>query len=101
MSGDPFDMGEESLNFDGQLDSTASVYGLNDEEIRELIMRAESGDSDAAFRLYQFYRFSKMDMDAAIVWLSKSAELGNSTAVHNLEVIKRKSEGGVIKKPEK
>lgn len=82
MNNDPFDIGNEPLKFDSSAESTASSYNLNKQEICELEDKASSGDSDAAFRLYQYYFFVALEHKESEKWLHRSAEFGNPRAIN-------------------
>lgn len=62
-------------------------------EVDCLIKESDLGYSEAAFRLYLYFRFVKLDMGTSILWLSRSAELGNIIALGNLEKLKEISGG--------
>ncbi len=50
----------------------------------DLAKRANSGDSDAAFKLYKFYDLVQLDREKGIYWLTKAAEEGHVGAQYNL-----------------
>jgi len=82
---DPFSVGDEPLDFSGAAESTASIYKLENEEILKLSEKAENGDADSAFRLYQYYKFIKLDIIKTKKWLQKAADQGHEIAKKNLK----------------
>ncbi len=82
---DPFDTGDNPLDFSGLPQSTASSYGLSNKKIDELVKKSEAGDKDSSFRLYQYYAFVELDAVEGKKWLQKSAGQGHEVAKSNLE----------------
>ena len=72
-------------------------YHLPSQEIKENIQLAENGDSDAALKLWKHYYFWASDRESAMVWLKRSADLGNETAKHNLSILTgQNADGGSL-----
>lgn len=65
-------------------ESTASTFFIKQDEIESVVRTANTGDVKSAFRLYNYYTFSKYDDEKSQYWLSKSAELGDATAMYTL-----------------
>ena len=63
--------------------SSASTYMLSANEIESLSKSALSGDAEAAFRLYQYFRFSRSDYEKAMYWVGISAKNGSSVGQYN------------------
>jgi hypothetical protein len=63
--------------------TTSVAYGLFADERDELVKLAEN-DSQAAFRLYQYYWLSARNPKTELVWLEKAAALGMDIAKFNL-----------------
>ncbi|PJK10931.1 hypothetical protein CO614_03350 [Lysobacteraceae bacterium NML120232] len=63
--------------------SSGSTFYLNAEEVKDMTLRADNGDKEAAFRLYQYYEFSVLDDEQSIKWLEKSAGLAHEVAQYN------------------
>ena len=64
--------------------SSGSTYGLSVDAVNQLSTKANDGDGNAAFRLYQYYTFSTEDKLQRRRWLEVAANAGNSTAQYNL-----------------
>ena len=65
--------------------SSATTYSLSQEELDTLTSLAdENNDSAAAFRLYQYYTFSKHDESKQLHFLGIAATQGNNVAQLNL-----------------
>lgn len=93
MTGDPFEYGVELFAPGDEVDSTASTFNLTAMEVDRLVRDSEVGYSEAAFRLYLYFRFVKLDMGTSILWLSRSAELGDIIALGNLKKLKEIPDG--------
>jgi TPR repeat protein len=72
----------------GRSDELAANEDLNltNEEVKSLAVAADSGDFNAAFRLYLFYAVVSLDHDAAERWLRRAATSGHLTAQYNLGI---------------
>jgi hypothetical protein len=66
--------------------SSGQIYGLGEPERAELAKKAEAGDAEAAFRLVQYYTFTRDDAGQRERWLLAAARLGHPTAQQNLAV---------------
>jgi hypothetical protein len=93
MTGDPFEYGVELFAPVDEVDSTASTFNLTVMEVDRLIKESNLGYSEAAFRIYLFFRFVQLDIHTSILWLARSAELGNIIALGNMEKLKELSGG--------
>jgi len=60
--------------------STEKVFNLSPEECLALKKKSDEGDSDAALRLFDYYEFSKNDINTVAVYLKRSIQLGNARA---------------------
>jgi len=69
---------------DGEPVTSASTYGLSNDQLRSLEEKASNGDADSAFRISAFYTFTVQDEAAMLKWLRRAEELGHSTAAWNL-----------------
>ena len=56
------------------------------EEIEDLIARVDSGDADAAYKLYDLFTYSYQDYGIAYYWALKAHDLGHPKA--NMEFVK-------------
>ena len=63
--------------------STAMTYDLSEEKLMKLKYKSQHGDSEASFRLYQYYCFTKNNIDKQLRFLERSASQGNVTAQFN------------------
>lgn len=64
--------------------SSGSQFFLAPEDFKKLNEKADLGDKDAAFRIYQFYAFVRNDENLAQDWLKRAATLGHEDAAENL-----------------
>lgn len=70
--------------------STVTMFQLNPDELNTLTIKANSGDSAAAFRISQYYLFSAVQFSVQeravkkIFWLEVAANYGHAVAQHNL-----------------
>jgi len=64
-----------------------SSFDLSSQEEAELLAKAKNGDNDAAYRLYEYYNFVRLDFEQSFFWIEKAAERGNAKAQYNLGVI--------------
>ncbi|HHE3187997.1 TPA: sel1 repeat family protein, partial [Salmonella enterica subsp. enterica serovar Strathcona] len=58
-------------------ESTSTIYNLTDEQKFELENKSKDGDSEASFRLYQYYCFTINNIDEQLRYLEISASQGN------------------------
>ena len=56
------------------------TYDLSEEKLMKLKYKSQHGDSEASFRLYQYYCFTKNNIDKQLRFLEKSTSEGNVTA---------------------
>ncbi len=66
--------------------SSGSIYGLTDEQRKKLIEKANRGDKDAAFALYQYFSLSNYGETQEEQWLEVAAKNGHTVAQYNLAV---------------
>ncbi|HFX0145452.1 TPA: sel1 repeat family protein [Shigella boydii] len=66
--------------------STAMTDDLSEEKLMKLKYKSQHGDSEASFRLYQYYCFTKNNIDKQLRFLERSASQGNVTAQFNYGV---------------
>lgn len=66
--------------------STAMTYDLSEEKLMKLKYKSQHGDSEASFRLYQYYCFTKNNIYKQLRFLERSASQGNVTAQFNYGV---------------
>lgn len=64
--------------------SSGSTFYLSAPDIEALRLEADSGDKEAAFKLYQHYTFAALDSEESQRWLEKAARLGHKAAQYNL-----------------
>lgn len=64
--------------------ATVKNYCLRDEEIEACKQDSSKGNADASFRLYQHYRFVRLDENEAMKWLFCAAKNGHAVAQYNL-----------------
>lgn len=64
-------------------ESTSTIYNLTDEQKFELENKSKDGDSEASFRLYQYYCFTINNIDEQLRYLKISASQGNIIAQYN------------------
>jgi hypothetical protein len=68
--------------------SSATTYALTQEDIIALTkLVEENGDSNAAFRLYQYYNFSQYNKEKIKFFLDIAARNGNVVAQNNLSSV--------------
>ena len=68
--------------------SSATTYELSHVEILNLVRLVEEQNSiNAAFRLYQYYAFSKYDKNYMMYYLEFAAKNGHTIAQHNLSYL--------------
>jgi len=80
-------MGECNMETkNGPLLSSGSEYMLSKEEIEFLSKSALSGNAEAAFRLYQYFRFSRSDDEKATYWVGVAAKNGSNVGQYNFAV---------------
>lgn len=60
--------------------NSRTAYELSSDELRDLEVKAQKGDSRAALRIFYYYGQAKGDREQAIIWLKKSKALGNPNA---------------------
>jgi TPR repeat protein len=77
-SGKTEDKGKEVVKTPGD------SYSLSTEDMKKLSDKAEAGDADAGFRLWQYYAFYAGNSEKALYWEKKAAEHGHVTAQYNL-----------------
>lgn len=66
--------------------SSGSTYYLNSEELERLKKESLQGDSNASYRLYQYFAFSKFNKSEMLKWLRISSSQGNEVANYNYAV---------------
>jgi len=66
--------------------SSGTIYYLNEDEIYYYKKKSLEGNSDASFKLYQYYAFSNFIKPDMIKWLKISALQGNEVARYNYAV---------------
>ena len=66
--------------------STAMTYDLSEEKLMKLKYKSQHGDSEASFRLYQYYCFTKNNIYKQLRYLERSASQGSVTAQFNYGV---------------
>ncbi|EBZ4427946.1 sel1 repeat family protein [Salmonella enterica] len=64
-------------------ESTSTIYNLTDGQKFELEKKSKDGDSEASFRLYQYYCFTINNIDEQLRYLEISASQGNIIAQYN------------------
>ncbi|EAM1912407.1 sel1 repeat family protein, partial [Salmonella enterica] len=57
-------------------ESTSTIYNLTDGQKFELENKSKDGDSEASFRLYQYYCFTINNIDEQLRYLEISASQG-------------------------
>lgn len=57
-------------------------YFLSDKQREETYFKADRGDRDAAFLLFEYYTFYRGDKYAASIWVEKAANYGHATAAY-------------------
>ena len=86
MANDPFSDDKSALQQLAPPMSTGSVFSINSEELTSVVSMANAGDSVSSFKLYQYFKFSKSNLNESEKWLLKAAEQGHVTAQYNLAV---------------
>lgn len=71
---------------DKKMLSSGSMHYLNEDEIDYYKKKSLEGNSDASFKLYQYYAFSNFIKPEMIKWLKISALQGNDVARYNYAV---------------
>ena len=71
---------------ESMMGSTAMTYDLSEEKLMKLKYKSQHGDSEASFRLYQYYCFTKNNIYKQLRFLERSASQGNVTAQFNYGV---------------
>jgi len=66
--------------------STGSIFSLTADSVKILKEKADVGDVESAYQLYQYYTLSNLDESQSIYWLEISAKLGHAIAQYNLAV---------------
>ena len=61
-----------------------SDLDLTQEQQKDCLAKANAGDADAAFQLYEYYEMVRLNYAEALKWLKKAADLGNLTAEYSL-----------------
>jgi len=84
MQDNPFDFEINPSRADEHPVSTAATFFLEEKEVSRLIEEAKQGDSESAFRIYQYYEFSVRDEVKSQQWQQASAVLGNKIAQYNI-----------------
>ena len=68
---------------ESMMGSTAMTYDLSEKKLMKLKYKSQHGDSEASFRLYQYYCFTKNNIYKQLRFLERSASQGNVTAQFN------------------
>lgn len=71
---------------ESMMGSTAMTYDLSEKKLMKLKYKSQHGDSEASFRLYQYYCFTKNNIYKQLRFLERSASQGNVTAQFNYGV---------------
>lgn len=79
-----YSMAEASTEKNGGPLGGFQSFELAPSEQEKLMVAAEKGDAQAAFRLSQYYGIAKNDLDMQLVWLRRAAELGHPSGQYNL-----------------
>lgn len=66
--------------------STGSAYFIDEDKIEEAIGKAKKNDLEAILSLYRHYKFSALDTEKSIIWLSKAASLDDPISQYNLSM---------------
>lgn len=66
--------------------SGAQSFDLTEKQVRALTANAKKGDSDAAYKLYQYYGMAKADDAAGFPWLKQAATAGHGGAQYALGI---------------
>lgn len=59
-------------------------FDIKNSELSKIKREAYNGAADAAFRLYQYYDFVRLDYKEGMYWLTVAAENGHPVAQYNL-----------------
>lgn len=62
-----------------------------------LKMRANKGDANAAFRLAQYYLYTKYDRLAFVQWCERAANLGHPNAIRILPEVRKRMTKSAVK----
>jgi len=60
------------------------VYHLTPKQIARYERLAETGDADAAYKIYEYYEYYLFDHETAFFWLNNAADLGSKNAKDGL-----------------
>ena len=71
----------------------AAVFQLSPENEKMLLVEADEGNADAAYRLSKFYGLTRNDFPKEFIYLQKAAELGKPDAQYNLGVMFKNGHG--------
>jgi TPR repeat protein len=65
------------------------VYSLtlSEDQVAQLTVKAEQGDKEAAFTLYQYFAMVKLDKETSLKWMTLAAHGGHSVAQYNLGMV--------------
>lgn len=74
------------MNTNSEPVTGAQYFDLRPSQVDESRRMAESGDKDAAFRLYLYYGSVACDRARSDFWLRKAADMGHILAKQHLEV---------------
>lgn len=79
----------ESRNKRGEPHALVESYNRSPAEFRDMMRRAEAGDSGACEQIGHYHAFALQDHEEAIRWLKKACELspGDERLKHNLAVM--------------
>lgn len=66
--------------------SSGSTYYLNHDELECLKKQSLNGDSDASYKLYQYFAFSEFNKPEMLRWLRISYSQGNEVANYNYAI---------------
>ena len=72
--------------------NSASHFDLSKDERRTLALAAVRGNGDAAYRLGDYFAFTKLDYKNMIIWHTIGAENGHVNATHSLSNILTRNE---------
>jgi len=62
----------------------SDTFNIEQSELPKLEKEALLGSPEAAFKLYQYYSFSKLDNEKSIYWITIASENGHDIAQHTL-----------------
>ncbi len=86
MENNPYMLSESKISENRMPESSGSIFSVSEKDLPCIIGKAKSGDGEASFRLYQYYKFSRSNTVEADSWLSSAAEQGHVVAQYNLAV---------------